>query len=204
MTALVWVGSLLAVGLTMLMLEVFLPSGGVLGFLSLVAIVAAVGLAFFEQGAAVGMGVLGVVFAAVPTVLALAFRWLPATPLGRRVLPAPPTAEDVIPAADHRRRLRGLVGSRGRTVHELLPWGAVEIAGERHEALSEDGPLAAGAEIEVAGVQGTALVVRPVPPRTDPDTLLPAPPEKPAVPAPPRLSPVLESFEFDDLADRDP
>lgn len=202
MTALLWVGSLLLVGLVMLMLEVFLPSGGVLGFLSLVAIAVAIGLAFLEQGAAVGMGVLGLAFAAVPSVLALAFRWLPATPLGRRVLPPPPTADDVIPAADRRRRLRELVGLRGRTVHELVPWGVVEVADGRHEALSEGGPVEAGTAVEVVGVQGAAVVVRPVPP-PDRDRR-PERPEKPAPADPPRLSPVLESFEFEDLARKDP
>jgi len=199
MTALLWVGALLLVGLGMMVLEVFLPAGGVLGFLSLVAIVAAVVLAFVEHGAAWGMGVMAVAFAAVPAVLAVAFRRFPDTPLGRRVLPPPPGPDDVVPAADRRRRLKELVGRRGRAASELLPWGTVEIAGERLDAVSETGPVAAGVEIEVAAVQGMAVVVRPAPPRPDAAALLPAPPEKPASVAPPGLSPVLEAFEFDDL-----
>lgn len=204
MTALVWVGSLLFVGLAMLMLEVFLPTGGVLGFLSLLAIVAAIVMAFVEQGVAFGMGVLAVAFAAVPAVLAAAFRWFPETPLGRRVLPPPPAPEDVMPAADRRRRLRELVGRRGRAASELMPWGAVEVGGERHEAMSEGGPVLAGAEVEVAAVQGAALVVRLVPPRPAPEALRPAAAEKPDPAGPPRLSPMLEEFEFDELAGPDP
>jgi membrane-bound ClpP family serine protease len=204
MTALVWVAALLLVGLAMLVLEVFLPTGGVLGFLSLLAIIAAIVMAFAEQGVAFGMGVLAVAFAAVPTALALAFRWFPDTPLGRRVLPPPPAAEDVVPAADRRRRLRELVGRRGRVTSELMPWGAVEVGGERHEAMSEGGPVPAGAEVEVAAVQGAALVVRPVPPRPAAEALRPAAPEKPDSAGPPRLSPVLEEFEFDKLAGPDP
>lgn len=204
MTALLWVGALLLVGLGMLVLEVFLPAGGGLGFLSLVAIVAAVVLAFVEQGAAVGMGVLAFAFAAVPAVLTLAFRWFPDTPLGRRVLPPPPAADDVVPAADRRRRLRELVGRRGRAVSELLPWGTVEIGGERIDAVSEAGPVAAGIEVEVAAVQGTALVVRPAPMPPDPEALRPEPTEKPASAAAPRLSPVLEAFEFDELGRPEP
>ena len=42
MTALVWVFALLVVGLAVMVLEVFVPSGGVLGLLSVVAIGAAV------------------------------------------------------------------------------------------------------------------------------------------------------------------
>lgn len=204
MNVLLWVAALLLVGLGMMVLEVFLPAGGVLGFLSLMAIVAAIVLAFMEQGAAFGMAVLAVAFAAVPTALALAFRWFPDTPLGRRVLPPPPAAEDVVPAAERRRRLRELVGRHGRAASDLMPWGAVEIGGERLDAVSEGGPVPAGAEVEVAAVQGTALVVRPTAPRPDAAALRPAAPEKPDSAGPPRLSQVLEEFEFDELERPEP
>ena len=87
MHSLLWVASLLLIGLAVMVLEVFVPSGGVLGFLSVTAIVAAIVMAFLEQGPAFGMAVLAVAFVAVPAVLALALRWFPETPLGRRVLP---------------------------------------------------------------------------------------------------------------------
>ncbi|MFM8986071.1 MAG: NfeD family protein, partial [Planctomycetia bacterium] len=186
------------------LLAVALPPGGVLRFVSLLALHTAIVMAFLEQGVAFGMGVVAVAFAAVPAVLAAAFRWFPETPLGRRVLPPPPAADDVVPAADRRRRLREFVGRRGRAASELMPWGMVEVGGERHEAMSEGGPVPAGAEVEVAAVQGAALVVRPVPPRPAAEALRPAAPEKPDSAGPPRLSPVLEEFEFDELAGPDP
>lgn len=199
MQTLIWVASLLLVGLAVMVLEVFVPSGGVLGFLSLAAIVAAIVMAFMEQGAAFGMAVLAVAFAAVPAVLALAFRWFPDTPLGRRVLPPPPGPEDVIPATDRRRRLRELVGREGRVVSELLPWGAVAVGEEQFEAVSETGPIVAGAEIEVVGVQGGALVVRAATRAAEPEAMRPEAAEKPDPPGPARLSQVLEEFEFDVL-----
>jgi membrane-bound ClpP family serine protease len=199
MQTLIWVASLLLLGLAIMVLEVFVPSGGVLGFLSLVAIGAAIVMAFMEQGAGVGMAVLAVAFAAVPAVLAVAFRWFPDTPLGRRVLPPPPAPEDVIPAADRRRRLRELVGRVGRVVSELVPWGAVTVGDGQFEAVSETGPVAAGTEVEVVGVQGGALVVRVAARAVEAEPLRPEAAEKPDSPGLPRLSPVLEEFEFDAL-----
>ena len=195
MQTLLWVASLLLVGLAVMALEVFVPSGGVLGFLSLLAIVAAVVMAFMEQGAAFGLAVLGVAFAAVPAVLGLAFRWFPETPLGRRVIPPPPTPEEVMPAADRRQRLRALVGRSGHAASELLPWGSIELAGERFEAVSETGPVAVGGAVEVVAVQGGGLVVRaaaPPPRQAEPSA-------QPAAPDSARLSQVLEEFEFDAL-----
>ena len=200
MQTLIWVASLLLVGLAVMVLEVFVPSGGVLGFLSVVSIAAAVVMAFMEQGAAVGLGVLAAAFVAVPTVLALAFRWFPETPLGRRVLPPPPAADDVLPAADHRRRLRSLVGRPGRVSRELVPWGEVTIDGLACDALSEGGPVAEGVEIEAVRVEGRGLVVRPraVPSMPAAAPPAPAPPEQPAQ-AGPLLSKTLEEFEFEQL-----
>ena len=199
MATLVWVVSLLVVGLAVMMLEVFVPSGGVLGFLSLLAIGAAVVMAFLEQGAACGMAVLAVAFAAVPAVLALAFRWFPDTPLGRRVLPPPPAPEDVVPAADRRRRLRERVGRHGRVVCELVPWGTVVVGDEQFEALSETGTVAVGGEVEVVGVEGAALVVRAVPRPAPEPAGRPEAAAQSDPPAAPRLSQMLEDFEFDAL-----
>jgi hypothetical protein len=91
------------------------------------------------------------------------------------------------------------VGRRGRAVSELLPWGEVEVDGVDVEAMSESGPIEAGAVVEVTAAQGPAVVVR----RAEPE-----PPARPAGrPTPERtaadgttgLSPTLESFEFDGL-----
>jgi len=204
MISLLWVISLLLLGLGVMALEVFVPSGGILGFVSIAALVAGVATAFLEQGAAAGMASLAVVVLAVPAVLAMAFRWFPETPLGRRVLPPAPESADVLPDLERRRHVRELVGHTGRTVSELLPWGRVEIDGEAVEAVSEGGPIEAETAIEAVGVQGTALVVRPAESRAA-APVLPIPPVAGAaaenLPANggSALSPTLEDFEFDGL-----
>jgi membrane-bound ClpP family serine protease len=212
MNALVWVAALLLVGLVVMVLEVFLPSGGVLGFLSLMALIAAIITAFVEGGSVFGLSVLLVTFLAVPSVLAVAFRWFPDTPLGRRVLPPPPAPEDVVPDGERRRSLRGLIGRVGRTTSELLPWGGVEIDGIACEALSESGPVSAETPVEVVGVQGSALLVRvpaaplrPQPPDSPPQTPSDASADRPAQPARPKAeepspwSKTLEEFDFERL-----
>ena len=163
MNSIFWVAVLLLVGLGVMVLEVFVPSGGILGFVSITAIIAAVATAFLELGPAAGMAVLAVAVVAVPSVLAVAFRWFPETPLGRRVLPPPPDAADVLPDPQRLHLAAAALrafGRSGRAVSDLLPWGSVEIEGTRGDAMSESGPIDAGTTIEVVGVQGTKLVVR--------------------------------------------
>jgi membrane-bound ClpP family serine protease len=203
MNALLWAAVLVLVGLGVLVLEVFVPSGGILGFVSVVALVAGIATAFLEHGLVAGMSVLAVVVLAVPAVLGLAFRWFPETPLGRRVLPPPPDAASLVPDQSRRARARGLVGRRGRAVSELLPWGAVEVDGVEVEARSEGGPIEAGAAVEVTAAQGPAVVVRPADPA--PRSSSRPGPERTAADDPQGtsgLSPTLESFDFDGLDDR--
>jgi len=200
MTALIWVVMLLAVGLAVMVLEVFVPSGGILGFLSLTAIIAAIATAFLELGSTAGLVVLAVATVVVPIVLALAFRWFPETPLGRRVLPPPPDPVDVVPSAARRQELGKLVGRRGRAVTEMLPWGIVEIEGVRLEAVSEGGPVERSEPVEAVGVQGRDLVVAPVRRHDGPRVAEESLPPEPATPGEPAgLSPTLENFDFERL-----
>jgi hypothetical protein len=207
MMALVWVVMLFVLGLGVMVLEVFLPSGGILGFLSITALIAAISTAFLEMGTAAGMAALAVATVVVPIVLSLAFRWFPETPLGRRVLPPPPDAADTLPDPDGRRRLQEMVGRVGRAATEMLPWGVVEIDGTPFDAMSESGPVEPGAIVEAVRVEGRALVVVAATPRpriAEPDeaagsTLAgrPAQAEQEAEETAARLSPTLETFEFD-------
>lgn len=209
MSAVVWVGALFLLGMVVLVAEVFVPSGGVLGFVSLASFVASIAVAYSELGVGPGTAMLGLAVAAVPIVLGLAFRWFPDTPLGKRVLPPPPQPEDVVPDRG-RSRARALVGRRGRADGDLLPWGRVVIDAESHEAMSDEGPIDAGTAVEVAGVQGAALVVRRLSvaaatPEPGPESAgeAPAGPPPAGEPAPERLSPTLESFTFESLESPD-
>ncbi len=199
MSPVVWVAALFLVGIGVIVLEVFVPSGGVLGFVSVAAIIAAIATAFLELGVGAGTAMIALSVVVVPVILGLAFRWFPETPLGRRVLPAPPEAADVVPDAPRRRRARDLVGQRGRTTSDLLPWGTVEVGSESLDGVSDGGPIDAGSEIIVVAAQGAAVVVRPAPVAAAPKRAAEpvAEPEKPAAPEAPRLSPTLENFTFE-------
>ena len=86
MDPLVWAALLLLVGLTLVICEVFIPSGGILGLLSVAALVTAVSLAFYHKGLEIGLLFVFVATVLVPAALALAFRYWPHTPMGRRLL----------------------------------------------------------------------------------------------------------------------
>jgi membrane-bound ClpP family serine protease len=164
MSPVFWAAIMLVVGLTLVMVEIFIPSGGVIGFLSFASIIAAIVMAFYQSGPTVGIMFLSVACLAVPALLMAAFRLLPRTPMGKRLLPSIPTADEVLPDREERRRLRQLVGRVGEAKSKMLPSGAVMIAGQTLDAMSEGQPIEAGQSVRVIDVRGTMIVVRPVDP----------------------------------------
>jgi membrane-bound ClpP family serine protease len=162
MEPLVWAALLLLLGMLLVMLEVFVPTAGVLGFLSVTSILAGIGLAFYNGGLTVGFGFLFGTAVVLPIVLALAFRWFPETPVGRRLLPGLPTSEEVLPDNEERRTLRGLLGKVGQAKSPMLPSGAIVVEGRIINAVSEGLPIEAGQNVRVIEVRGGRVVVRPL------------------------------------------
>lgn len=158
---LLWATMLMLVGLVLVILEIFVPSGGIIAFLAACSILASIIMAFTFKPVA-GMGFLLIACIAVPSSLALAFRFLPDTPVGKRLIPNIPTAEEVMPDNELRRFLRQVVGKTGRAKSKMLPSGAVEIEDHIVDAVSEGVPIEPGQLVRVLEVRGSYVVVRPL------------------------------------------
>ena len=161
MDPIVWSIILLFAGLLLILIEVFVPSGGILAFLSVATIIAAVGTAFYNRGPEVGTLFLVITAVAVPIVLAAAFRYWPDTSMGRRVLLGIPKEEDVLPDTPKLRMLRKLVGKVGVAKSMMLPSGAVSVEGVTVDAVSEGVAIEPGQYVRVIEVHGNRVVVSP-------------------------------------------
>ncbi|HMO85053.1 MAG TPA: hypothetical protein PKC18_09065, partial [Lacipirellulaceae bacterium] len=119
---LVWAIILLVAGCGLLVLEVFIPSGGILGFLAALAVVGSMVMAF-QRSATTGLSFMAVAVFAVPVVVGLAFKYWPRTAVGKAFLGELPSEQQVKP--DDPRR--ALVGKVGVARSKMLPSGAVLI-----------------------------------------------------------------------------
>jgi membrane-bound ClpP family serine protease len=156
-----WAIVLLAGGFGLAILEVFFPSAGILGFLSVCAMVAAIVVAFQgPNGVAVGFGILASAIFGLPIVVALALKYWPRTAIGRRILLAAPTEEEVLPETSRHKRLRALIGQVGTAKSKMLPSGAVVIDGRTVDAVSEGMAVEPGQLVRVIEVRGNRVVVR--------------------------------------------
>ena len=160
MTFLAWAAILLLLGLALIVLEFFIPSGGLLGFLAVCCLLGSIVTAYLYD-ALIGFVFLSSTVIVIPLVLAAAVRWWPETPMGRRFLLTPPASQDVLPDSPRRRELQKLVGKFGRAKSKMLPSGAAEVDGRVVDALSEGQPIEVGEMVRVVAVRGTHVVVRP-------------------------------------------
>lgn len=157
----IWAIVLLAIGLSLAIMEVFFPSAGMIGLLSACAIIAAVVMAF-RQGSTVGLAILSGTLLAVPIVVALALKFWPQTAMGRRMLLMSPKSDEILPDLPRQRQLKTLIGRVGQAKSMMLPSGAVLIDGRTIDAVTEGVPIEVGRRVRVIEVRGNRVVVRPV------------------------------------------
>lgn len=155
-----WAILLLLVGCALIVLEVFIPSGGVISILAIVSLIASVIIAFWESpttGPITGLVFAAIAVVAAPAVLAMALKYWPRTRMGKAFLGELPREEEVLPE-DPRRALLGRVGvARSK----MLPSGAVEVDGQMIDAVTQGQAIEPGAYVVVVEVRANRVVVRP-------------------------------------------
>jgi membrane-bound serine protease (ClpP class) len=155
-----WAILLMTAGCALVILEVFIPSGGVISVLAAIAFIGSIVVASWQSPTTGPMT--GLIFGAasvilIPTMLGIAFKIWPRTRMGKSFLGDVPTDEDVLPD-DPRRSLMGRVGvARSK----MLPSGAVEIDGQMIDAMSQGQAIEPGTYVVVVEVRANRVVVRP-------------------------------------------
>ncbi len=138
--------------------DLFVPSGGMLLLLATLAAVAAV-LFGFRSGHSVGMGMLTLVIATIPSFVFLAIKIWPHTPLGRRIILKLPTSEPS-GAGVAAEPLQELVGCVLLAETAFLPTGQLRVGHRRFNAVAESSFIEAGSHVRVLAVRERNLVVR--------------------------------------------
>lgn len=140
------------------MVDLFVPSGGMLLVLATLAALAAV-LFGFRSGNTVGMGMLTLVVATIPVFVFLAIKIWPHTPLGRRIILKLPSS--ALPAAGvEAEPLQELVGCVLLAETAFLPTGQLRVGHRRFNAMAESGFIEAGSHVRVLSVHERNLIVR--------------------------------------------
>ena len=160
MNHMIWSIFLLLAALALGFLELFVPSGGVLAILAILAILGSIIFAYMHS-AVFGTVLLFVIVIGLPFLVWYMLKIWQSTPIGRRMLLDPAEDPALAPNEDIERH-KSLLGKSGITKSLMMPGGIIEIEGHSFDAVSEGIPIDVGTSIEVIHVDGINLTVRPL------------------------------------------
>ena len=157
------------VAIFLFLLELIIPSGGLLGLLCALAGIASIGSMFIHDPL-LGGATLAAYAVIAPLAIVFGIRLLTSSPLAKRmILRSTESIEDPDAEAADRRsgsdasasdpRL-GLVGETGVTVTPLRPVGFVRVAGRRIDAVADFGVIDADRPVVVVEVRDNEVRVR--------------------------------------------
>lgn len=153
---LTWAVILMIVGCGLIVLEVFIPSGGILSLCSAVVLLASIVMAF-RQSSTAGISFILITIVAAPSAVGLAFKYWPRTPMGKAFLGELKSTEDLKPTETRRE----FVGKIGIAKSKMLPSGSVQIDGQYVDAISQGAAIDLGQAVVVVEVRANRVVVRP-------------------------------------------
>ena len=153
---------LLVLFLTLVVAEIIVPSGGLLGLFAIAAAITAILIAF-TVSLNFGLAILLCLLVLTPILLSIVLRFWPQTAIGKEILnrrssetegsTPVATTPDGTPLID-------LVGRYGVAASNLLPAGRIIVDGHKVDAVSTGMPIDAGQTIKVVRVQASKLQVR--------------------------------------------
>lgn len=161
---LIWGFGLIGAAFALAILELLIPSGGIIAITASVVALAGV-VAFWQVDwvwgvtSLVGSIVAGVAF------IQFALKVMPYTPVGRGlILGGPDDEEEARRRAEldraRREAERALVGREGWAITSCRPVGSAEIDGQRYEVLAQGGSIESGESVRVVSVEGNQIKVR--------------------------------------------
>ena len=151
---------LIILAAVLLVVEIFVPSFGLLTGCAVAALAGGIWVFFRESTAAGWVGV-GIAVVVMPIVWVITYRMFPNTRFGKSVSLAGPKRQkgDAIPDTPD---LAKMLGETGVVISPLRPVGMCDFDGERLECVAETGYVEIDVTIKVIRVEGTQLTVRTV------------------------------------------
>ncbi len=164
---LIWSLVLFAAGMIVAVIEVVVPSAGILALAALACLVGSLMCAYQMSGWAAAL-LAGIEAVCVPIAIVIAFKVLPKTSIGRQMFLAPPigaAGASGAPASASGGTDPGfgsLLGKEGLAVTMLRPSGTAELDRRRVSVVTSGEAIAEGSRVRVVEVEGNRIVVEAI------------------------------------------
>ena len=139
-------------------IDLFIPSGGMLLILAVFAAVGSV-LLGFRSSYNTGLGMMALAFCSVPAFAVLAIKIWPMTPIGKRIILQRPQSKkgDLTDSVEH----DALIGAVVSTASPLMPTGQIQVGHRRLGATAKTGIIESGQRVRVLDFRERNFVVEP-------------------------------------------
>jgi len=151
---------LAAAGILAIILEVFVPSAGIIGIAGLGSIIASVVIAYQRLGTLIGSIYLAVVLVLVPVFIVLYFKFFPRSPVGRWLISQDRQEPEKGYSSFTPEKYVDLIGKEGTSLTILRPVGMVRIDGQKYSAVTGGEFIEKNKPVKVVKVEGSRVVVR--------------------------------------------
>jgi len=152
--------SLALVGTLALIVELFVPAGGIIGLVGIGSIITAVVRAFQTQGTLTGSLFLMVTFITVPTIMVLYFKFFPGSFMGKKLILFPGRNEPDGSSGSGSHPYEGLLGKTGTAETKLRPSGMIIVDGKRYSAVTGGEFIDENSLVQIIQTEGNRIVVR--------------------------------------------
>ena len=153
---------LIAMGLLLMIAELFLPTGGTLFALAIGAVVIGVALPFLYGDPLTGLLMMVGVLIVLPVLNVLMVYVWPRTTMARRMIQSGPEEDATIATMPVHVELEQLRGQFGKALSALRPSGVVDFNGRRIDCLTEGMMVEPGEWVRCIEVKAGKVIVRPV------------------------------------------
>ncbi|MFQ6036561.1 MAG: NfeD family protein [Sedimentisphaerales bacterium] len=143
---------------SLIIAEVFVPSGGLISVCAFVCLAGGIAI-FFQHSTTAGWVGVVISMVMIPSVLIVAYKIFPKTRFGKSVTLTPPQRQKGDAIADTA-ELKELLGAVGLVLTPLRPVGTCDFSGQRVECVAESGYVDKGKTVKVIHVESTQLTVR--------------------------------------------
>lgn len=162
---LLWGIGLLGASVLLLIIELFIPSAGIIG--ATAAVIAIAGdVCLFRYSPAWGLIGLIAILVVGPSAFFFWAKVFPSTPMGRKLLLGGDSDDQNRELQEQAQRRKeeqlALIGAEGVAITALRPVGVIRIDGERFDALAERNTIDAGTAVEVTSVDDNQVKVRAI------------------------------------------
>ena len=154
--------TLIGAGVVLLVLDLFIPSHGVLSAFGLVAIMIGVAVPFYNGDTSTGLVMLIGVMFLLPILGGFLFYWWPKTPMGRRMFQTGLGEDETLAHMPVILELEQYRGRIGRALTPLRPAGMVDFNGKKIDTITEGMMVDAGSWVRCIEVKAGKVIVRAI------------------------------------------